>query len=70
MILASPWCEGNVLLFSNGQFIRMLAVRWTDIETSTNAGHLMLPTASLNALGQEGSISRLRLWNDTHSVAA
>jgi broad specificity phosphatase PhoE len=64
--------EGNVLLFSSGHFIRMLAARWADIEPLTNGAHFMLTTASLSALGYEGSISRpvIRLWNDTHHVAA
>jgi probable phosphoglycerate mutase len=64
--------EGNVLLFSSGHFIRVLAARWADIEPLTNGAHFMLTTASLSALGYEGSISRpvIRLWNDTHHVAA
>src|SRR5678815_5541856 len=43
---------GDILLFSSGHFLRMLAGRWIGIETS-RAGALMLGTASLSALGYE-----------------
>ena len=61
---------GNVLLFSSGHFIRVLASRWIGIEPSINARSFMLSTASLSALGYENDISRpvIRLWNDTHHV--
>jgi broad specificity phosphatase PhoE len=64
--------EGNVLLFSSGHFIRVLASRWVDLEISANARKLMLSTASLSAVGYENEISRpvIRLWNDTHHVSA
>ena len=60
---------GNVLLFSSGHFLRMLAARWTGLET-LHARSLMLGTASLSALGYEHSLSQpgIRLWNDTHHV--
>lgn len=63
---------GNVLLFSSGHFIRVLAARWAGIEPLTNGAHFMLTTAGLSALGYEGSVSRpvIQLWNDTHHVAA
>jgi broad specificity phosphatase PhoE len=58
---------GNVLLFSSGHFLRMLAARWTGIETSS-AGVFMLSTASLTALGYENGLERpvIRLWNEVH----
>ena len=61
---------GNVLLFSSGHFLRMLAVRWCRIEPIANARSFMLDTASLSALGYEKSFSRpvIRLWNDTHHL--
>jgi probable phosphoglycerate mutase len=64
--------DGDVLLFSSGHFIRVLATRWVGIEPSPNARSFMLSTASLSALGYEGDLSRpvIRLWNDTHHVAA
>jgi broad specificity phosphatase PhoE len=63
--------KGNVLLFSSGHFLRVLATRWIDIE-AVNGQSLMLGTASLSALSYENSLSHpaIRFWNDTHHVAA
>ena len=60
---------GDVLLFSSGHFLRMVATRWIGIEP-INGQSLMLSTASLSAVGYENSILRpaIRLWNDTHHV--
>jgi broad specificity phosphatase PhoE len=57
---------GDVLLFSSGHFLRMLAARWISMETSS-AGALMLGTASLSALGYEHTLQQpvIRLWNQT-----
>jgi probable phosphoglycerate mutase len=62
--------QGDVLLFSSGHFIRVLAARWIGIEAAVNARSFMLSTASLSALGYEHDLSRpvIRLWNDTHHV--
>ena len=62
---------GDLLLFSSGHFLRVLAVRWIGIET-INARSLMLGTASLSALSYENSRSHpaISLWNDTHHVVA
>jgi broad specificity phosphatase PhoE len=64
--------EGDVLLFSSGHFIRVLASRWIGVEPMVNSRCFMLTTASLSALGYEESRSRpvIRFWNDTHHVAA
>jgi probable phosphoglycerate mutase len=64
--------EADVLLFSSGHFIRVLATRWIGLSLSPNARSFMLSTASLSALGYEHDLSRpvTRLWNDTHHVAA
>lgn len=61
--------SGNVLVFSSGHFLRMLAARWADIDTF-GARSLMLGTASLSVLGYESSLGRpaIRLWNDTHHL--
>jgi probable phosphoglycerate mutase len=61
---------GDVLLFSSGHFIRVLATRWIGLELTANARRFMLSTASLSAVGYEKELSRpvIRLWNDTHHV--
>lgn len=60
---------GNVLLFSSGHFLRVLATRWIGIEP-IHGRSLMLDTASLSALSYENTLSRpaIWLWNDTHHV--
>lgn len=65
-----PIHEGNVVVFSSGHFIRVLACRWIGIEPTVNARSFMLSTASLSALGYENSLSHpvIRLWNDTRHV--
>jgi len=62
--------SGDVLLFTSGHFIRVLAVRWLGIEPTANSRYLMLSTASLSALGYEKDLSRpvVRFWNDTRHV--
>lgn len=62
---------GDVLVFSSGHFLRVLATRWIDVEP-INAKSLMLGTASLSALGYENHISHpaICLWNDTRHVLA
>jgi probable phosphoglycerate mutase len=62
--------QGDVLLFSSGHFIRVLATRWLGLEPTTNSRYFMLSTASLSALGYEGSTARpaIRLWNETRHV--
>ena len=63
--------SGNVLLFSSGHFLRMLAARWTGMDT-VGAKSLMLSTASLSVLGYETRLAQpaIRLWNDTHHLLA
>src|ERR1051325_4116351 len=64
--------SGNVLLFSSGHFLRMLAARWCQVEPIANARPFMLDTASVSALGYEHNLSQpvIRLWNDTHHLLA
>jgi broad specificity phosphatase PhoE len=63
--------EGDVLLFSSGHFIRVLAARWIAIEPSVHAMSFLLSTASLSAVGYDHDFSRpvIRLWNDTQHVS-
>jgi broad specificity phosphatase PhoE len=61
---------GDVLVFTSGHFMRVLASRWLGLEPTANSRYFMLSTASLSALGYENELSRpvIRFWNDTRHV--
>src|SRR5438874_7626337 len=59
----------NVLVFSSGHFLRVLAARWLGLEPAAGK-FFMLNTASLSALSYEREVSHpaIQFWNTTRHV--
>ena len=62
--------SANVLIFSSGHFLRVLAARWLDLESAAGR-FFMLDVASLSALSYEHDLSdpAIRFWNNTRQTA-
>ncbi len=61
--------QEDVLIFSSGHFLRVLAARWLGFEPQAGE-HFLLTTASLSALSYEDDLTRpvIKFWNDLHHL--
>ncbi|HVT65534.1 MAG TPA: histidine phosphatase family protein [Mycobacteriales bacterium] len=56
--------EGDVIAFSHGHLLRVLAVRWVGLPPQAGA-HLALATASVSVLGWEREVPVISSWDLT-----
>lgn len=61
--------QGDVLIFSSGHFLRVVAARWIGLEPG-DGRFFLLSTAGLSALSYEHVLVEpaIRLWDDTSHV--
>lgn len=59
----------DVLLFSSGHLLRVLAARWLGLD-ATLGRDLLLDTTAVSVLAYEGEVTRpaIGLWNDQHHL--
>ena len=55
--------SGDVICFSHGHILRMLAARWVGLGPD-GGSRLALDTATISVLGYEREVSVVRLWNE------
>jgi len=69
MLKTARAIDGDVLLFSSGHFLRMLAVRWLGLEP-VNGKFFALDPASVSLLGAEHVATQpvIQYWNDTRHL--
>jgi probable phosphoglycerate mutase len=61
--------EGDAIVFAHGHLLRVLAVRWIELEPSVGA-NLALGTASVSVLGRERETPAVWLWNGAAHLSA